>query len=212
MQFNKPTICQRSGNEFQQTSERSIEETSTQSNYEDPLGDSKIFYDVKAIIHQCYTSTIYEGSFIGKQVAVKVFETTPMNQEQIRCEVATYMLCGENVHKNILSYFHMSLQPGKMIFIVKLCNTNLKQFIGSNRKCIKPALISNRDILTQLSSGVRCLHENNMLHRNLLPEKILLSTSGKSNVTIKMGGFGKCKILSPIQKTSKVNEKLVRQL
>lgn len=49
------------------------------------------------------------------------------------------------------------------------------------------------DALYQMADGLRYIHENNFVHRDIEPGNILISSSSSTNVLLKISDFGFCK-------------------
>ena len=70
---------------------------------------------------------------------------------------------------------------------------NLKQFIQDYKN--KNELIDEKiikDIIIQICKGLKVIHDNNMIHRDLTPDNIFIDQNNK----IKIGDFGVSKILT----------------
>ncbi|NOY72513.1 MAG: bifunctional protein-serine/threonine kinase/phosphatase [Gammaproteobacteria bacterium] len=64
---------------------------------------------------------------------------------------------------------------------------NLREWMNDNTK---PSLVEVRQIVTQLASGLRAFHRQEMLHQDLKPENIMFDEHG----TVKIVDFGSTKI------------------
>ena len=96
----------------------------------------------------------------------------------------------ENVIKYIDSFFY----DDSFYIITEFCsNLDLKSFINEHKKENK--LINEQTIWTiilNLCNGIKKIHNNNMIHRDLKPGNIFIS----DNYKIKIGDFGISKILN----------------
>jgi len=52
-------------------------------------------------------------------------------------------------------------------------------------------------VLKQLAEGIRYLHSKYLVHRDIKPDNILLTSSDLTTATVKLADFGFCKILRP---------------
>ena len=96
----------------------------------------------------------------------------------------------ENVIKYIDSFFY----DDSFYIITEFCsNLDLKSFINEHKKENK--LINEQtiwEIIRNLCGGIKAIHNNNMIHRDLKPGNIFIS----DNYKIKIGDFGISKILN----------------
>jgi serine/threonine protein kinase len=60
----------------------------------------------------------------------------------------------------------------------------------------KPFAVAQR-VLKQLAESIRYLHSKNLVHRDIKPDNILLTTSDLSTAFVRLADFGFCKILRP---------------
>ena len=91
---------------------------------------------------------------------------------------------------------------GDASYIFEYCDCNLYEFIENhrvNQKTISESVI--RDIVMQITKGIRFLHSNLYFHRDLKPENILvilnnydfINTSNSGGLRIKIADFGTVK-------------------
>ena len=75
-------------------------------------------------------------------------------------------------------------------FILEQCDTDLKSFLKQRKKGFKIPEI--RNILNQLNNAFKLLYSNNIIHRDIKLENILVSYTkeDKSDFKIKLGDFG----------------------
>ena len=65
---------------------------------------------------------------------------------------------------------------------------NLKQYIENKEELIEEKII--KDIVLQICIGLKEIHKNNIIHRDLTPDNIFINKNNK----IKIGDFGISKI------------------
>jgi serine/threonine protein kinase len=61
-------------------------------------------------------------------------------------------------------------------FIFELCQANLEEFITKKYNGVMPDEIEG---LYQMASGLKFIHEKNMIHRDIKPENVLISLTGQ---------------------------------
>ena len=101
-------------------------------------------------------------------------------QDGLRNEIAIHS--GLN-HKNVIKYYD-SLQIKNYVFILtEYANKgNLKKICQKNKICINLAL----DYFIQIAEGVKYLHKQKIMHRDIKLENILVTETGQ----IKICDFG----------------------
>ncbi|CDW81049.1 camk family protein kinase [Stylonychia lemnae] len=106
----------------------------------------------------------------------QLINKTPNNfsNEIIRIfrEVNTFKLSHQNITKFIESYF---THDNKFVIITELAETDLRNFRENNS-----GLSNNQitDIMLQILKGVNYLHNQNIMHRDLSPDNILVFENG----------------------------------
>ena len=94
----------------------------------------------------------------------------------------------------IVKYYYSFIEKDYFNILMEFAgNSNLKQFIKNYRN--KNQLIEEKiiiDIITQICLGLKEIHQNNIIHRDLTPENIFINENNK----IKIGDFGVSKRLN----------------
>ena len=94
----------------------------------------------------------------------------------------------------IVKYYYSFIEKDYFNILMEFAgNSNLKQFIKNYRN--KNQLIEEKiiiDIITQICLGLKEIHKNNIIHRDLTPENIFINENNK----IKIGDFGVSKRLN----------------
>lgn len=103
----------------------------------------------------------------------------------------------------IVKYYESFLEQGQLIIIMEYCEGrrwggmvegDLAFFIKNRKKDGKPELIDERVIVNwfvQLTLGLKCIHTNKILHRDIKSNNIFLNSNG----VVKIGDFGISKVL-----------------
>ena len=103
----------------------------------------------------------------------------------------------------IVKYYFSSLEKDYFNILMEYGgDNNLKQFIHQYK--MKNQLIQEkiiRDIIIQICSGLKDIHNSNLIHRGLTPENIFIDQNNK----IKIGDFGVSKQLSTNTKYAKTD-------
>ena len=151
---------------------------------------------------------VYEGfnKETKEKVAIKKLKQKYKSLEECKNQIEIKVLEKLN-HENIIQLKEVIREfNGEVSYIFEYCDCNLLEFIeihkDSNKKIPEPII---REIILQLTKGLKYLHSRNYLHRDLKPENILLILNkydinsqseidiNNSNIKIKLADFGTVK-------------------
>ena len=97
-------------------------------------------------------------------------------------------------NKYITKYYYTFSEKNSFNIVMEFCGEkNLKQFIADYKNkdlLIKEDIISS--IIAQICLGLKEIHKNKLIHRNLTPDNIFID----ENNNIKIGDFGISKIIA----------------
>ncbi|KAL3640670.1 hypothetical protein CASFOL_015638 [Castilleja foliolosa] len=131
----------------------------------------------------------------GNEVAIKEIVTSRLNpklQESLKSEI--FILKKIN-HPNIIGLHDMIEESGKIYIILEYCKGgDLSIFIQQRQGRI--AEETAKHFMQQLAEGLKVLRENNLIHRDLKPQNLLLSSNGDNSV-LKIADFGFARSLQP---------------
>lgn len=153
-------------------------------------------YVVGAPLGQGGMGAVYfaRDTVIGRDVALKVVLADPGLGPEARCELQRRLLreaqtAGVLVHPNVITIYHAGLEEGILFIAMELVHgCSLDRLAASQR--IPPWLAAS--ILRQAAAALDFAHAQGVLHRDVKPSNILISTQGWA----KLCDFGIAKWLS----------------
>ncbi|KAG6480667.1 hypothetical protein ZIOFF_057252 [Zingiber officinale] len=134
----------------------------------------------------------------GTEVAVKEIVMDRLSkklQENLLSEVSILRRIN---HPNIIAlydFIQMHLETsGRIYLVLEYCKDgDLSVYIQNHGRV--PEIIA-KHFMQQLASGLQVLRDNNVIHRDLKPQNLLLSTHG-GNFVLKIADFGFARSLAP---------------
>ncbi|KAL2533787.1 Protein kinase superfamily protein [Abeliophyllum distichum] len=131
----------------------------------------------------------------GTEVAIKEIVTSRLNcklRESLKSEI--FILKKIN-HPNIIRLHDMIEESGKMYIVLEYCKGgDLSMYINQHHGRIPEAVAKH--YMQQLAEGLKILRENNLIHRDLKPQNLLLTTNDDNSV-LKIADFGFARSLQP---------------
>lgn len=140
-------------------------------------------------------ATVWKGrveAFPDEAVAVKVISRQTVTETaQLRQEVEVLRRIS---HDNIVRFRDLKKSAAHFYLVLEYCaGGDLSQFLREKGRVEEEVA---RRFLTQIAAGLCVLHRENVLHRDLKPQNILLSDSSASPV-LKIADFGFARALQP---------------
>ena len=136
----------------------------------------------------------------NKEYALKKIEQK-LNEKDIEQITKIIYILSKINNKYIIKYYNIFKEKNSFNIIMEYAgDKNLKQFINDykdNVQLIPEDIIV--DIIYQLVKGLKDIHKNNLIHRDLTPDNIFIDGNNK----IKIGDFGITKILTETNKYTK---------
>ena len=102
---------------------------------------------------------------------------------------------------NTVKFYEYFITKTEFAIVMELCDTDLKKLVTDKNKTFKPYEIYG--ILTQLNNTFRIMAQNNLIHRDIALENILVKFNDYSNMnyTLKLTGYELSKqILNLVEK------------
>ncbi|XP_020247361.1 serine/threonine-protein kinase ATG1a isoform X2 [Asparagus officinalis] len=130
----------------------------------------------------------------GAEVAVKEIDKRRLSSKVKESLLKEIAILRQVSHPNIVR-LHQAIQTeDKIYLILEYCpGGDLGVYIHRHGKVSESVA---RHFMTQLASGLQVLRENNLIHRDLKPQNLLLCTKDETPV-LKIGDFGFARYLMP---------------
>ncbi|CAK9817696.1 Serine/threonine-protein kinase/endoribonuclease ire-1 [Anthophora quadrimaculata] len=150
----------------------------------------KITFDTGQVLGKgCEGTFVYRGKFDGRSVAVK--RLLPDCFTFADREVT--LLRESDAHANVVRYFCTEQDRMFRYIALELAEATLQDYVAGKYDRQK---ISAKSILRQATSGLAHLHLLDIVHRDIKPHNVLLSTPGpRGEVRAMISDFGLCKKL-----------------
>jgi len=135
-----------------------------------------------------------------ERVAIKIIKKESMTNsdvELVKNEIDILKLCQHPNVVKLLDHF----ENAEYIFLIMeyLTGGDLGEYLTKVKYKVSEERASQ--IMFQLASGIKYLHQYGVLHRDLKPENIMLTESSEKGI-IKIMDFGLSKILGPLERVA----------
>ncbi|KAL6277996.1 hypothetical protein ACE6H2_021597 [Prunus campanulata] len=130
----------------------------------------------------------------GTEVAIKEIATGRLNKKLQESLMSEIFILKRINHPNIITLHDIIEVPGKINLVLEYCRGgDLSMYIQRHGKV--PEAIA-KHFMQQLVAGLQMLRDNNLIHRDLKPQNLLLSTNDNNSV-LKIADFGFARSLQP---------------
>ena len=146
--------------------------------------------------------TVYKGcDKWGKMIAIK--KVSKMDKAKANGEAVKFHYLKKKVfHEHIIKVYDVKSLNGAMWIMMEYCDLgDLNQFFKGYEVPLQHITFKT-ELMKQIISGITFLHSEDIVHRDIKPGNILLKSTSKGEVQIKLGDFGLSKILDPDSLTS----------
>lgn len=129
----------------------------------------------------CRGMAVFQGSYSGRKVDVKVVsEDVKAALKEVR------ILITQDQHESIVRLFTAEQHKTKVYIAMEFCKCSLWDAIKS-----KMEKLNLKHVLMKCTEGIAHLHSQQIVHSNLNPKNILITTLGQ----VKISDFASCKKL-----------------
>ncbi len=137
----------------------------------------------------------------GRKIAAKQIDSEHRKSAEKEREAFKKLRCD---HINVIKIHDVVLDEyNDMWFMMDLCEDgDLQKYFREHPDKFKDVNIK-LDMMCQIASGLNFLHSNNIVHRDIKPNNILLAKNlENSGNIIKIADFGMCKYLDPTNEST----------
>ncbi|CAN1849916.1 Serine/threonine-protein kinase ATG1c [Linum perenne] len=130
----------------------------------------------------------------GTEVAIKEIVTGRLNKKLQDSLMSEIFILKRINHPNIICLHDIIEVPGRIHIVLEYCKGgDLSMYIQRHGR-VPEALAKH--FMQQLAAGLQVLRDNNLIHRDLKPQNLLLTTND-NNAVLKIADFGFARSLQP---------------
>ncbi|KAK7350054.1 hypothetical protein VNO77_08119 [Canavalia gladiata] len=130
----------------------------------------------------------------GTEVAIKEIATLRLNKKLQESLMSEIFILKRINHPNIICLHDIIQVPGKIHLVLEYCKGgDLSLYIQRHGRVPEAAA---KHFMQQLAAGLQVLRDNNLIHRDLKPQNLLLSRNDEKSV-LKIADFGFARSLQP---------------
>ncbi|KAK4755420.1 hypothetical protein SAY87_009177 [Trapa incisa] len=130
----------------------------------------------------------------GTEVAIKEIATNRLNRKLRESLMSEISILQRINHPNIIRLHDIIEVPGKIHLVLEYCpGGDLSMYIQHHGRVLEETA---KYFMQQLATGLHVLRENNLIHRDLKPQNLLLVTRDECPV-LKIADFGFARSLQP---------------
>ncbi|XP_020241298.1 serine/threonine-protein kinase ATG1c-like isoform X2 [Asparagus officinalis] len=131
---------------------------------------------------------------LGFEVAVKEIVMEKLGRKLQESLLSEIVILKKIKHPNIIALHDIIEAPGRIYLVLEYCRGgDLSMYIQRHGSVPEATA---KHFMQQLAAGLQVLRENNLIHRDLKPQNLLLSTYDENSV-LKIADFGFARSLQP---------------
>ncbi|KAI8560595.1 hypothetical protein RHMOL_Rhmol04G0270300 [Rhododendron molle] len=154
-------------------------------------------YEVREQIGAGSFSVVWHGwhKVDGTEVAIKEIVTERLSKKLQESLMYEIVILKQIDHPNIIRLHDIIKETGRLHLILEYCRGgDLSMYIQQRQGRVPEA--KTKHFMQQLAVGLQILRKNNLIHRDLKPQNLLLS-SNDDNAVLKIADFGFARSLEP---------------
>ena len=138
---------------------------------------------------------VYQGWYGGLKVAIKDYgliydDLDPDDKVDIMEE---FQLMKDLNHTNTVRVYGFILHKASLALVMEFATRgSLKRFI--EKKSLRSDVWLQYNILMQIAIAMRFIHSENIMHRDLKPDNVLVFQDKTSSFTVKIADFGEARV------------------
>ncbi|CAL0324790.1 unnamed protein product [Lupinus luteus] len=130
----------------------------------------------------------------GTEVAIKEIGTLRLNKKLQESLMSEIFILKQINHPNIIRLHDIIEVPGKIHLVLEYCKGgDLSLYIQRHGRVLEATA---KHFMQQLATGLQVLRDNNLIHRDLKPQNLLL-TRNEDRSVLKIADFGFARSLQP---------------
>lgn len=142
---------------------------------------------------------VFKGTFQGRAVAVKRLLRDFVD---VASKEVSLLESADN-HPNVIRYFYKEITNTFLFIALELCPASLAEIIEKpNEYQELSAQLNAKRALFQIASGLQHLHSLSIVHRDIKPQNILVSSFPGGRLKMLLSDFGLSKRLDGLAQTS----------
>ncbi|GMI69749.1 autophagy-related protein 1c [Hibiscus trionum] len=130
----------------------------------------------------------------GTEVAIKEIVMGRLNKKLQESLMSEIFILKRINHPNIIGLHDIIEVPGKIHLVLEFCKGGDLSMYVTRLGSVPEA--TAKHFMQQLAAGLQVLRDNNLIHRDLKPQNLLLTTND-SNAVLKIADFGFARSLQP---------------
>jgi serine/threonine-protein kinase/endoribonuclease IRE1 len=137
-------------------------------------------------------TVVFKGTFQGRAVAVKrlLRDFVDVAAKEVS------LLESADSHANVIRYYYKETTGNFLFIALELCPASLSEIIERPNDFVElSAALKPKKALAQIASGLQHLHALSIVHRDIKPQNILVSTGANGQLKMLLSDFGLSKRL-----------------
>ncbi|KAG5065094.1 hypothetical protein AAZX31_04G019400 [Glycine max] len=134
-------------------------------------------------------SDLYKGTFCNQDVAIKVLKHESLNDNMLREFAQEVYILSKIQHKNVVKFVGACTKPPNLYLVTEyMSGGSMFDFLHKQKTVL--ALPSLLKVAIDVSEGMKYLHQNDIIHRDLKAANLLIDENG----VVKVSDFGVARV------------------